>query len=148
MHWGDFHLLRWAWWVEGKSREFKFSNDTSHIINLSTCQHLAKKERVPVCWKHPSNLVIVCAVLKPTTTITSYKTMVSPVLALSKIRRLFTLLLYFFFLHTACLFKHFLSLSMFSCLKFGLLTSELRFYMHFHVLTQTLQVSIHCHIFM
>ena len=21
MHWGDFHLLRWAWWVEGKSRE-------------------------------------------------------------------------------------------------------------------------------
>ena len=27
MHWGDFHLLRWAWWVEGKSSE----SDWTHL---------------------------------------------------------------------------------------------------------------------
>ena len=47
------------------------------------------------CWERPSNLGIVYAVLKPTITITSNKTIASQVLALSKSWRLFRLIVCF-----------------------------------------------------
>ena len=83
--------------------KFKFSNDTSHIINLSACQHFSKKACTPCMSGTPFKFGY-C--LRCTKTSNSNNVIQSnSFTSISFIKRLAIVTPYYYvFLHTACLF--------------------------------------------